>query len=86
MRADRKSEIYIPENLDFLNIQNLGERLNEEEIEGLLDEADLEGKVFIFTIFFILQNFLEIRFLFLRFQEKNKQFFMLKRRANQEQK
>ena len=64
MRADRKSEIYIPENLDFLNIQNLGERLNEEEIEGLLDEADLEGKVFIFRIFFILPNFLEIRFYF----------------------
>ena len=58
--------------------------MNEEEIEGLLDEADLEGKVFIFTICFILQNILEIRFLFLRFQEKNKHFFMMKRRANQE--
>ena len=54
MDAKRKSVLYIPENLDFLNIQNLGERLNEEEIEGLLDEADLEGKVFIFTIFFYL--------------------------------
>ena len=64
MGAKRKSVIYIPENLDFLNIQNLGERLNEEEIEGLLDEADLEGKVFIFTIFLSYKTFQKLGFYF----------------------